>query len=136
MKRQVTSPISFAALLACCCLIASRGDAVPCNNNIGTCTLPIGSRSGAEECLKVAGQFAADARCELRENNRTFVRVDPASSDLQILANDAAVILSLALQHGVILDTIRHGVAREESGRPQSIVGAVVDAFAAEVAAP
>lgn len=63
-----------------------------------------------------------------------FISATKPGGDFHSLANDAAVVLSLALQHGVPLLTIRNAMAREENGRPQSIVGAVVDAFANEVA--
>jgi hypothetical protein len=41
------------------------------------------------------------------------------------------VTLSLGLQHGVPIESIRHAVTRNEaSGAPASIIGAVVDAVA------
>ncbi len=58
-----------------------------------------------------------------------FISATKTGSDVQSLGRDAAIILSLALQHGVPLDRIRHAMTRDEGERPQSIVGAVVDAF-------
>jgi hypothetical protein len=46
---------------------------------------------------------------------------------VQSTARDAAVVLSLALQHGVSPETIRHAVTRGASEGPASILGAVVD---------
>jgi hypothetical protein len=40
------------------------------------------------------------------------------------------VILSMALQHGASLDTIRHAITRDSQDAPSSIVGAVVDRLA------
>ena len=40
-----------------------------------------------------------------------------------------AVVLSLALQHGVPPETIRHAVTRGASEEPASILGAVVDSI-------
>ena len=37
------------------------------------------------------------------------------------------MLLSLALQHGVALDTIKHVLTRDGQDQPQSIVGVVVD---------
>ena len=38
-----------------------------------------------------------------------------------------AVLLSIALQHGVPLETIKHALTREGNGTPSTIIGAVVD---------
>ena len=48
---------------------------------------------------------------------------------LASVARDAGALLSLALQHGVPPDTIRHAVTRGASKEPASILGAVVDSF-------
>ena len=45
------------------------------------------------------------------------------------IARDAGVLLSLALQHGVPPQTIRHAVARGASEEPVSILCAVVDSI-------
>jgi hypothetical protein len=39
------------------------------------------------------------------------------------------VVLSLALQRGTPIETIRHAVTRNASGDPASILGAIVDAL-------
>ena len=49
--------------------------------------------------------------------------------DIQSTARDVAVVLSLALQHGVPPETIRHAVTRGASEEPASILGAVVDSI-------
>lgn len=59
-----------------------------------------------------------------------FISGTKSGSDVQSVSRDAAILLSLALQHGVGLDLIKRAVTRDEGNRPQSIVGAVVDAFA------
>jgi hypothetical protein len=38
-------------------------------------------------------------------------------------------MLSIALQHGTSLETIRHAVTRNSAGGPASILGAIVDAL-------
>ena len=62
-----------------------------------------------------------------------FISATKPGSQVQSIGRDAAILLSLALQHGVPLGLIRHAISRDEQERPQSIVGAVVDAFAEAV---
>lgn len=56
-----------------------------------------------------------------------FIAGSKSGSAFDAVARDGAVLLSLALQHGVPLDTIKHAITREADGRPSTIVGAVVD---------
>src|SRR5512132_238364 len=51
--------------------------------------------------------------------------------DVEAIARDAAVLLSLALQHGVLVEAIKHAVTRDSNGAPSSILGAVVDRISA-----
>lgn len=43
------------------------------------------------------------------------------------VCRDSAILMSLALQHGVDLDTMMHAVTRDEDGEPSTIIGAIVD---------
>lgn len=61
------------------------------------------------------------------EIGEVFISGSKSGSDFDAVARDGAILLSLALQHGVPLDTIRHAITREGDGRPSTIVGAVVD---------
>ncbi len=56
-----------------------------------------------------------------------FIDGGKTGQDVQSTARDAAVVLSIALQHGMPLDTIRHAVTRNGSGEPGSVLGAIVD---------
>ncbi len=56
-----------------------------------------------------------------------FISGAKSGFDVEAIARDGAVLLSLALQFGVPLDTIRHAITRREDGTAMSIVGAVVD---------
>ena len=56
-----------------------------------------------------------------------FIDGGKTGQDIQSTARDAAVVLSLALQHGVPPETIRHAVTRGASEEPASILGAVAD---------
>ena len=43
-----------------------------------------------------------------------------------------SITLSLALQHGLAIETIRHAVLRDARGEPLSLIGAVDDELAEE----
>ena len=58
-----------------------------------------------------------------------FINSGKTGNDIQSIARDAGVLLSLALQHGVPPGTIRHAVTRGGSEEPASILGAVVDSI-------
>ena len=64
-----------------------------------------------------------------------FIDGGKTGQDIQSTARDAAVVLSLALQHGVPPETIRHAVTRGASEEPASILGAIVDALPAAAGA-
>jgi len=51
-------------------------------------------------------------------------------TDLDAMARDGAILLSLALQYGIPIDTIRGALTRNPAGDPSSIVGLVVDRIA------
>ena len=58
-----------------------------------------------------------------------FIDGGKTGNDIEPIARDASVVLSLALQHGVPPETIRHAVTRGASEEPASILGAVVDSI-------
>jgi hypothetical protein len=60
-----------------------------------------------------------------------FIDCCKTGTDIQSIACDAAVVLSLAPQHGTPIETIRHAVTRSGSGEAASIVGAIVDVLPA-----
>lgn len=60
-----------------------------------------------------------------------FISGAKAGSEIEAIARDSAVLLSLALQHGVAIDVVKHAITREADGRPQTILGRVVDLLAA-----
>ena len=59
-----------------------------------------------------------------------FIDGGKTGQDIQSTARDAAVVLSLALQHGTPIEAIRHAVTRSGSGEAASILGATVDRLA------
>ena len=58
-----------------------------------------------------------------------FIDGGKTGQDIQNTARDAAVVLSLAMQHGTPIETIRHAITRDSSGAAASILGAIVDAL-------
>lgn len=54
-------------------------------------------------------------------------------TQVSALARDAAILLSLALQHGCSLQTVSGAVTRESTGEPAGLAGAVIDAIIARV---
>ena len=59
-----------------------------------------------------------------------FVDSRKTDGDVESIARDAAVLLSLALQHGVAVESVRHAIMRNGNGTPSSILGAVIDVLA------
>ena len=56
-----------------------------------------------------------------------FLNAEHANSLLDVLAHDAAILASLALQHGCTLETIAHALKRDARGVAASPIGAAVD---------
>ncbi len=56
-----------------------------------------------------------------------FISNAKAGSHSDAAAKDAAVVASIALQHGVPIDVIRHALLRDSRGRPSSPLGAALD---------
>lgn len=55
-----------------------------------------------------------------------------AGTDVEVNARDAAVVTSIALQHGASPDVLRHGLSRDEAGRALSPIGTVLDMLASD----
>ena len=56
-----------------------------------------------------------------------FITGAHVGSELEAIARDGAVLLSIAIQHRVPLDTLRHAVTREADGKASTVIGAVID---------
>jgi ribonucleoside-diphosphate reductase alpha chain len=59
-----------------------------------------------------------------------FINGGRSGEQVEAIARDGAVLVSMALQHGVSLDTIKHAITRDGQDAPQSIIGVVVDRLA------
>jgi ribonucleoside-diphosphate reductase alpha chain len=49
------------------------------------------------------------------------------NSQADIAARDAAIVLSIAIQHGVDLETIRRSLSRDSHNRANGLLGAALD---------
>jgi hypothetical protein len=56
-----------------------------------------------------------------------FLNADRADSMLDVLMSDAAIIASIALQHGVPIRQIVHALKRDRFGIASSPIGAALD---------
>jgi len=56
-----------------------------------------------------------------------FLNCSKSGTQAETLARDSAVLLSLALQHGVTLEEIGHALTRNADGSPGGPVGALID---------
>jgi hypothetical protein len=63
-----------------------------------------------------------------------FLNADKIGTAIETAAHDSAVVVSLALQHGVPPDTIRHALTRNGNGEASGPLGALLDLLAAESA--
>ena len=60
-----------------------------------------------------------------------FLDPPKRSNDMENLARDAALLISIALQHRIPIEEMRQSVGRNDDGVPHSVVGAALDALAA-----
>lgn len=73
------------------------------------------------------GRYPAEQNHRVGE---VFISGSKSGTAFEAVARDGAILLSLALQHGVDLATIKHAITREADGSASTIVGAVVDKLA------
>jgi hypothetical protein len=66
------------------------------------------------------------------EPAEVFINGAKVGSMVESIARDAAVLLSIAMQHGVPLEVVRGAVTREADNRPASIIGRIVDRLCIE----
>lgn len=64
---------------------------------------------------------------EDRRLGEIFISGAKAGSEVEAVARDGAVLLSIALQYGVPIETIKGAITRNLDGTPSTIIGAVVD---------
>jgi hypothetical protein len=86
-------------------------------------TLSFETRDGIAVLVTVG--FAPDGRIA-----EIFLNADRANSMLDALLSDAAIIVSIALQHGCTVRQLAHAVKRDARGLASSVLGAVLDRVA------
>jgi hypothetical protein len=78
-------------------------------------------RVGAQGYVVTVGYYGDGRVAEV------FVAGARVGSDMDAVMRDAAILLSLALQHGVPRQTIKGALTREINGTASSVIGAIVD---------
>jgi hypothetical protein len=61
-----------------------------------------------------------------------FITAAKAGSELEAVARDGAVLLSIAVQHRVPLNDMRNAITREADGSASTVIGAVLDRLVGE----
>ena len=56
-----------------------------------------------------------------------FIDGPKSGTDARTNAKDAAIVLSHALQNGVSLDALRHGISRDDDGKALGPIGTALD---------
>lgn len=87
---------------------------------------------GGEKYHVTTGLYASGRPGEVFINRVRDKAAAKIGVQLDGVCRDSAILLSLALQHGVSLQNIRHAVTREGDGEPATIVGAIVDLIGGE----
>ncbi|MEY9364828.1 hypothetical protein ABH994_007549 [Bradyrhizobium yuanmingense] len=59
-----------------------------------------------------------------------FITGGKSGQEIEAIARDGAVAISLALQYGARIDSLVSAITRDEHGNPSSIIGAVLDRMA------
>jgi hypothetical protein len=65
-----------------------------------------------------------------------FLSTNKSGSQMEALARDIAILMSLALQHGCAMETMRDALTREGDGTPSTLAGATADLLAPKPEAP
>jgi hypothetical protein len=56
-----------------------------------------------------------------------FLSAAKITTDMDISARDAAILLSFALQHGVDAERLRAAMTRDPEGKPLGVIGSLLD---------
>lgn len=60
-----------------------------------------------------------------------FLEAGKEGTDVQVLARDSAVLISLLLQYGCPISHMRSAISREMNGAPQGEIGHILDVIEA-----
>jgi hypothetical protein len=78
-------------------------------------------------------RFTVTSTIERGELREVFINNHKAGSAAGIMASDAAVVCSIALQYGVPLDVIRKALMRDAQGRASGPLAAALDLIVLEI---
>ncbi len=92
--------------------------------------LPNRRESTVEELLYNGERFHISYSALQGRVWEVFISGPRAGTDLYAICATAATVISLALQHGVPLTTMKDAALRDKEGNPVDIVGAVLDVLA------
>jgi len=59
-----------------------------------------------------------------------FISGAQSGSEMEAITRDGAIVLSLALQHGVPIETLKRAITRNRENKPDTVIGAVIDRIA------
>lgn len=59
-----------------------------------------------------------------------FINAGKTGAAMETMSRDAAVLMSIALQHGAPIETMRRAVTRNVDGTPQGPIGKLLDLLA------
>jgi hypothetical protein len=68
--------------------------------------------------------------------SEVFINCGKSGEQVQTLARDSAVLLSLALQHGAPVGELRNAITRDADGQPSGPIGRLLDIMAGAENAP
>jgi hypothetical protein len=90
-------------------------------------------RNALTFCLLFQGSHPITVTTSLASGCATevFISTPKTGTALADAAHDAAILISIALQHGIRVAALAHSVKRDDDGRPASLVGLVLDALLA-----
>jgi hypothetical protein len=94
------------------------------------------NRRGSETFYFICGNFHYCATVSFFNDGRLaeiFISNNKAGSATDTAAKDSAIVASLALQHGVAVDVIRHAVLRDSGGVANSPLGCALDLVASRI---
>jgi ribonucleoside-diphosphate reductase alpha chain len=78
-------------------------------------------------------RFTVSSTIEGGQLREVFINNHKAGSAAGIMANDLAVVCSIALQYGVPLEVIRKALMRDANGKASSPLAKALDIIAAEM---
>lgn len=100
----------------------------PLPNRRQSFTVPF--RHGPVKYFGTWSCFGDQRRPDLARPAEVFLQGGKNGSDVQALARDAAVAVSLALQFGAPLKTLREAMTRNDDGLPAGPMGRLLDVIA------